>query len=93
MKNQVTDSTKKERNETLRRLGKEKNIAFRKKNLGSTLNVVVEDKMDAETGLLSGLTDNYIRVSITGAKKELVGKEIQVRVTRVEKDDNFAVVI
>jgi threonylcarbamoyladenosine tRNA methylthiotransferase MtaB len=93
MKDQVSDSTKKERNETLRRLGKEKNIAFRKKNLGSTLNVVVEDKMDAETGLLSGLTDNYIRVRITGAKKELVGKEIQVRVTRVEKDDNFAVVI
>mgnify|MGYP001609975543 CR=1 FL=1 len=93
MKNQVTDSTKKERNETLRRLGKEKNIAFRKKNLGSTLDVVVEDKMDAETGLLSGLTDNYIRVRIAGAKKELIGKEIQIRVTRVGKDDNFAVVI
>jgi hypothetical protein len=47
------------------------------------LNVVVEDKIDAITGLYTGLTDNYIRVNISGAKEAHIGREILVRITIV----------
>jgi threonylcarbamoyladenosine tRNA methylthiotransferase MtaB len=90
MKGQVPETIKKERSEALRRLGKEKNYAFRKKQQGVKLHVVVEDKADPKTGLLSGLTDNYIRVLICNAGRDQIGKEIPVRITEVKKDDNFA---
>jgi threonylcarbamoyladenosine tRNA methylthiotransferase MtaB len=93
MKDQVRDPIKKERSEALRNLGWEKNFAFRKNHMDSALNVVVEDKVDAETGLFSGLTDNYMRVLIRGAQYEHIGKEVQVRVTDVEKDVNFASIL
>ena len=54
------------------------------------LNVVVEDKKDAITGLYTGLTDNYIRVNISGVKEAQIGKEILVRITTVTEDATSA---
>jgi threonylcarbamoyladenosine tRNA methylthiotransferase MtaB len=93
MKDQVRDPVKKERSEALRNIGKEKNLVFRKKHINFALNVVVEDKVDPQTGLFSGLTDNYMRVFIRGAQYEHIGKEIQVRITDVEKDVNFTSIL
>lgn len=80
---QVPEQVKKERSEALRMLGRKKNFYFRKKFQGSMLSVVVEDKIDAITGLYTGLTDNYIRVNISGAKEAHIGREILVRITNV----------
>jgi len=90
MKKQVPESVKKERSEALRRLGDLKNLMFRKKHIASVLDVVVEDKFDRNTGMLSGLTDNYIRVKVAGAIKENIGKEIRVRLNSVENNENIA---
>jgi len=90
MEAQVPEQVKKERSETLRSLGRKKNYYFRKKFQGSTLNVVVEDKIDAITGLYTGLTDNYIRVYISGAKEAHIGKEILARITMVTEDATTA---
>ena len=81
MKNQVPDVIKKERNEEIRNLGKKKNIIFRQRNIGMELVVVVEDKKDETSGLYTGLTDNYIRVQIVGAKKEHIGKTVSGVIT------------
>jgi threonylcarbamoyladenosine tRNA methylthiotransferase MtaB len=83
MEAQVPEQIKKGRSETLRKLGRKKNFDFRKKCLGFELKVVVEDKVDADTGFYTGLTDNYIRVCISGAKKGHIGREIAVRITRI----------
>jgi hypothetical protein len=58
-------------------------IFISEKNSGSMLNVIVEDKIDAITGLYTGLTDNYIRVNISGAKRGAYWQEILVRITMV----------
>jgi len=83
MEEQVPEHIKKERSEMLRMLGRKKNFYFRKKCQGSMLNVVVEDKIDTITGLYTGLTDNYIRVNISGAQEAHIGREIIVRITKV----------
>jgi threonylcarbamoyladenosine tRNA methylthiotransferase MtaB len=83
MKAQVPEQVKKERSETLRMLGRTKNYYFRKKCQESILSVIVEDKIDTITGLYTGLTDNYIRVNISGAKEEQIGMEILVRIANV----------
>jgi hypothetical protein len=39
--------------------------------------------------MLTGLTDNYLRVLVSGAKNSDISKEISVRIERVEKEHNF----
>ncbi|MCK9419422.1 MAG: tRNA (N(6)-L-threonylcarbamoyladenosine(37)-C(2))-methylthiotransferase MtaB [Nitrospirae bacterium] len=93
MKGQVPEPIKKERSASLRRLGMNKNLLFRKKHQGSKLNVVVEDKLDRDTGLLTGLTDNYIRVMISGAKTGDIGKKINIMINEVKEQGNFGLIL
>lgn len=92
MPNQVPEKIKKERSEVLRAIGAKKNLLFREKQLAETLEVIVEDKAEGESAILTGLTDNYIRVRIPGAKKEVIGKKISVSMTSVENACNIAIV-
>jgi len=93
MKDQVPEVIKKERNAALRTLGMEKNLLFRKMNLGSELTVVIEDKVDPDAGLLTGLTDNYIRVMIYGAKTGDIGKKINIRLNEVKDQGSFGIIL
>jgi threonylcarbamoyladenosine tRNA methylthiotransferase MtaB len=92
MKDQVPEAVKKQRSEAIRELGKRKNLFFRQKCLGLELNVIVEDKMDAASGFLSGLTDNYIRIAVRGAKAENIGKNIKVRISEVNEESTVSVI-
>jgi threonylcarbamoyladenosine tRNA methylthiotransferase MtaB len=92
-KDQVPEQIKKERSAALRDLGMKKNLLFRKMHQGSDLDVIIEDKIDRDTGLLTGLTDNYIRVMIYGAKKEDIGKKIRVRINEVKEQGNFGSIL
>jgi len=89
MKNQITERIKKERNEILRNLGYQKNLAFRKIQQGNTLKIVVEDKVDRHTGLFTGLSDNYLRIHVQEAKKNDIGNVISVQFDKIEKFENF----
>ncbi len=89
MTGQIPELIKKERSAALRTLGMNKNLLFRKKHLGSELKVVVEDKVDTDTGLLTGLTDNYIRVNIYGAKTGDIGETITIRINEVKNMVNI----
>jgi threonylcarbamoyladenosine tRNA methylthiotransferase MtaB len=92
-KDQVPEQIKKERSAALRILGMKKNLLFRKMHQGSDLDVIIEDKIDRDTGLLTGLTDNYIRVMIYGAKKEDIGGKISVRINEVKEQGNFGSIL
>jgi threonylcarbamoyladenosine tRNA methylthiotransferase MtaB len=93
MQNQVPESLKKERSLSLRTLGMKKNMLFRKACQGKELDVVIEDKIDRDTGLLTGLTDNYIRVMIGGAKTGDIGKKINVKINEVKEEGNFGLIL
>ncbi len=93
MKNQVSELIKRERSASLRTLGMKKNLLFRKAQQGSELSIIVEDKLDRDTGLLTGLTDNYIRVMIFGAKTGDIGKKINVRISEVKEQGNFGLIL
>jgi threonylcarbamoyladenosine tRNA methylthiotransferase MtaB len=55
-----------ERSRRLRRLGDEKSLAFRRGLVGGRREAVVLDARDRRTGLLAGLTDNYVEVLFDG---------------------------
>ena len=90
MDGQVPESVRKKRSEVLRLLGKEKNYLFRKKNLNKEVKVVVEKRDDASKDKLTGLTDNYIRVFLDNVDDGQIGREIPVRITRVDSNSTIA---
>ena len=92
MMSQVPDQLKKNRREALLVVGKKKNFEFRKRCLDQELTVVVENKVDGNTGYYEGLTDNYIRVQIRGSKRDQIGKTINIRIREVNEACNIAVI-
>ncbi len=93
MKEQVPENVKKERSEVLRDLGKRKNLDFRKSLVNIELKMVVETKTDACSNLVSGLTDNYIRVRIPDVNSEYIGKEIAIRIKDANSEENLATIL
>jgi threonylcarbamoyladenosine tRNA methylthiotransferase MtaB len=73
------------RSRALRALGREKNLVFRRGLLGRTLEVLGLETRDRATGLLIGLTGNYVEVLFDGPDAWM-GRFVNVRVTRVEPE-------
>ena len=62
MPGQIEKHVKQERSRRLRELLAERRLAFHRRHVGTITDVLVEDSRDPRTGMLRGLTDNYIRV-------------------------------
>jgi len=75
----VPSRTKEERRRRLAALASEMAHAFHQRFAGSTVAVLVEEERDRESGLLHGLTSNYVRVVLEGPD-ELKGKLIWARI-------------
>lgn len=83
MSGQVAPKVKARRNRILRDLGARKFAAFKRQFLGRTLPVVVLEERDRETGLLHGVSDNYLGVLFQGSDA-LKGRLLEVRVERLD---------
>jgi threonylcarbamoyladenosine tRNA methylthiotransferase MtaB len=83
---QVHPTAKKARSQRLRALGQAKKRAFAERFLGCTLDILLEGKRDKVRQLLSGLTENYIRVHVDAAEA-LVNQLVPVRLVAVEGEE------
>jgi threonylcarbamoyladenosine tRNA methylthiotransferase MtaB len=82
----------KARCETMRRLGDEKKKTFYNKFEGKTLRILIEGKRDHSTGLLKGITSNYIPVHVAG-DDTLFNTLVRVTIEKVKKNNTvFGVV-
>jgi threonylcarbamoyladenosine tRNA methylthiotransferase MtaB len=81
----VPARTIKARSEKMRRLGDEKKGAFYNKFTGTTVQVLIEGKRDIATGLLKGITSNYIPVHVVG-EDTLFNTLVQVTIEKIKKD-------
>ena len=82
----VPQKTIKARCEKMRRLGNEKKRIFFETFLGKTVEVLIESKRDKATGLLKGITSNYIPVHVVG-EDDLFNTRVQVNIEKVEKNN------
>ena len=55
----------------MRKLGVEKKVGFYKKFVGQMLDVLIEETRDKKTGLLRGISSNYIPVLVDAPKKHM----------------------
>ncbi|PIP37607.1 MAG: tRNA (N(6)-L-threonylcarbamoyladenosine(37)-C(2))-methylthiotransferase MtaB [Desulfobacterales bacterium CG23_combo_of_CG06-09_8_20_14_all_51_8] len=82
----VDPQTIKKRRNQLLLLGREKKSAFYSRMIGKTIGVLIEEKREARTGLLTGLTSNYMRVVVDGDDR-LKNRIIPCRITGVLNKD------
>jgi threonylcarbamoyladenosine tRNA methylthiotransferase MtaB len=83
MPDQVAPEVKARRNRVLRQLGDQKFLAFKRGVVGQWLSVVVLHERDSETGLLHGVSDNYLGVLCEGPD-DCRGRIVEVRVEAMD---------
>ena len=76
---QIPETVKKHRAEKLAELDREMQKAYFTQNVGTNHAVLVEQPIGT-TGLVEGLTENYIRVELPG-NADLCGKVVDVKIT------------
>lgn len=81
MENQVVSEVKDRRSERLRLLGETLTQNYNEYFLSKTLPVLVEEELDETTGMLTGVTPNYIRVYIPQGRDEFRGQVVSVELT------------
>ena len=78
-KDQIPEPVKKQRAEKLAELDREMQLAYFTENIGETHTVLVEQPIGT-TGLVEGLTENYIRVELPG-NADLCGNVVNIEIT------------
>jgi threonylcarbamoyladenosine tRNA methylthiotransferase MtaB len=81
--NQVEPGLKEERSRNLIQLGKKLSAEFAAAHLGQDLSVLVEQRVQGDSVLYEGLTDNYIRVVFPG-HEGLPGKIVRVKAEKAK---------
>ncbi|MFW6381660.1 MAG: tRNA (N(6)-L-threonylcarbamoyladenosine(37)-C(2))-methylthiotransferase MtaB [Bacillota bacterium] len=79
MDNQIPGTIKNRRSWKLRELNRQLQLEYQRQFLGEQKTIIVEDTRDHQTGLLVGLTDNYLRVLAEGPDKyqeQMVGVKL-----------------
>ena len=84
----VPAQTIRARSAALRQLGREKALAFRQRMLGRTHEALVLEARDRATGLLSGLTANYVEVLFDGPDR-LARRFVPVTITDCRPEGTF----
>ena len=72
-----------ERSKTMIALGKRLGVDFRKRMLGKTMGVLVEESREGVDGHLAGFTENYLRV-LTDVPDSAVNRILRVKLTALE---------
>jgi len=78
----------KDRCQRLRALGNEKRIKFYRKFGGQTLPILIETKRDRFTGLLKGISSNYLPILVE-AGDDLKNKIVDVKIQKLEGNKLF----
>lgn len=92
MPGQVQDHIKKNRNTILNKLASEKNLEFRKTQIGRETEILVELSRDKKTGLLKGMTDNFISVLIEG-DDSYMNNLVKISITEATQEHTLGKII
>jgi threonylcarbamoyladenosine tRNA methylthiotransferase MtaB len=80
----------KDRCERMRKLGNQLRKKFYGKFIGQNFPILIETKRERSTGLLKGISSNYLPILID-ADYECKNKLIEVRIEKLEKNQLFGI--
>lgn len=84
MENQVPDDVKNSRATIIKEISKEKLNNFIKKNIGKTLEILIEKHPDKHSQNLKGMTRNYLTVQIPSDRTDLFNTLQMVKLVKFE---------
>ena len=87
MGDRVHGDVKKERSKELRKLNRDLMLKYQKKFINQVRNVIIEDKRDYDTELLTGVTDNYLRILVEDEDK-YQGNMVRVKLIKSHDYEN-----
>ena len=90
--NKLNPSVIKERCQRIRKLGQQKRLKFYRRFMGKSLPVLIETRRDGTTGLLKGISSNYLPVLVDG-DDDLQNKIVEVKIEKLEGDKLFGVLL
>lgn len=80
----VPENVKKERSRKLIEIGKDKSMQFKNSFINKTLDALIESEKDKKTGMLKGLTENYIKILVKNNSADLRNKVVPVKITELD---------
>lgn len=89
----VTDSVKKKRAAILRNLGVKKKEDFTQRFLGKELRVLVEKIKDKKTGLMKGISQNYLPVLIDKPDLSALNKVVVVKTQDIRHGELYGKIV
>lgn len=90
----LDDKIKEERATIIKSISAQKTQEFLKNNINEIKEVLIEKRPDKKTGLLKGVTENYINVIIEKNNNITLFNTLQkVKITRIENDKAFGVLV
>ena len=93
MENQNPDDIKNKRASIIKEISKRKHNEFIQKNIGKTLEVLIEKHPDKHTQNLKGVTRNYLTVQIKSDRKDLFNTLQMVKIIKTENGIIFGELI
>lgn len=87
--NQVDEKVRQLRADIVKALSFIKHTEFINKNIGKTREVLIEKRFDKRTGLLKGVTRNYLTILINSQDERLLNTLQQVKITKYENGRIF----
>jgi threonylcarbamoyladenosine tRNA methylthiotransferase MtaB len=90
LSNKLNPPVIKARCERIRKLGHQKRLKFYRRFTGKSLPVLIETRRDGSTGLLKGISSNYLPVLVDG-DDNLQNKIVEVKIEKLEGDKLFGV--
>ncbi len=82
--NQVDDKEKERRASIVKEISAEKYSEFVTKNIGTVREVLIEKHPDKKSGLLKGVTKNYLTVLINSKNENLLNTLAKVKITKYQ---------
>ncbi len=90
---QIPDSVKHKRAEALKKIAEGKLKTFIENNINTTAQVLIEKRPDKKTGLLKGVTKNYLNVYIDSKDKALHNTVQNVKILNRKDEKLFCTII
>lgn len=82
---QVDEKTKELRADIIKEISKRKHDEFIRNNIGKIREVLIEKHFDKKTGLLKGVTRNYLTVLINSKNETLFNTLAKIKITKYEQ--------
>lgn len=93
MEGHLADEIKEYRAKLIKEVSAQKTKEFLNKNLNTIHNAIIEKKQEKKSGLLKGMTENYITVILNSKDKSLINTIQKIKITEMKNNKIFGEII